>query len=492
MKNILAIDIGTTSVKVLIMAADGKVLSEAGVPHQLLSFKPGWAEEMPVLWHAGVVMAMDKLKTQVPQALAEVAVIGVCGMVPAIVLLDEEGCPVRNAILQNDARCGEQIRKLREGIDQNWLFEHTGDLTNQQHILPRLLWVKEHEPENWARVRHVMGSYDFINYMLTGEFSLEKNWAVESGVWDIHENRFIEEMLEFYGIPASWFPPVHEPSDVIGTLKPEAASRLGLPADIPVIAGSADHVAATLACGIVEPGDLLIKFGGAGDILYCTDRAVTDRRLFFDVHDVPGKFLLNGCMAASGSLLKWYVDGILGSAADFAQLDAEAEKIPAGSDGLVVLPYFSGEKTPIFDPDARGVFFGMTLAHTKAHIYRAILESVIFGFRHHLDVMKEMGIEPVRIYAADGGAKSPLWCQIASDILGYPVEAFSDGTGSAYGTAILAGRSVCMIEDWAAVKKLLPEPTVYKPNPENHAVYERQYSVYLELYRKTADLMHLL
>lgn len=492
MKNILAIDIGTTSVKAIIMDGGGKVLAEAASSHPLVSGLPGWSEEMPDLWLAGAAEAMAALRTQAPQALADVAVVGTCGMVPAIVLLDEKGRPVRYAILQNDARCTEQIRRLQGGMDQNRLFERTGGFTNQQHVLPRLLWVKEHEPDVWARTAHVVGSYDFINYVLTGELAIEKNWAVESGMWDIKENRWIGEMLEFYGIDASLLPPVHEPSEIVGTVKPPFSEIFGIPEGTPVIAGSADHVAATLACGIAEQGDLLIKFGGAGDILFCTDEPVTDPRLFFDFHDIPGKYLLNGCMAASGSLLKWYAEGILGGAASYAELDAEAEKIPAGSDGLIVLPYFLGEKTPIMDPAARGVFFGLTLSHTRAHIYRAILESVIFGFRHHLEVMKEKGIEPVRIYAADGGAKSPLWCQIAADILGRPVEAFRDGTGSAYGTALLAGRSVGIIEDWSSIKKLLPQPVVYTPNPENTAQYNKNYEIYRRLYENNKELMHSL
>ena len=492
MKNILAIDIGTTSVKALIMTEEGKVAAEASAGHSLYSPMPGWAEECPEQWVDGVTRTVHELKEKAAEAFDDVAVIGVCGMVPAIVLLGEDGNVLRNSIQQNDARCTEQIERLKENIHQQWLFERTGGFTNQQHILPRLLWVKENEPAIWNKVRRIMGSYDYINYLLTGGYSLEKNWAVESGAWDIHKNRWIDEMLDPYGILKEWLPAVHEPGEVIGTTCTEISRTMGLPAGIPVIAGSADHVAATLACGIVDEGDLLIKFGGAGDILYCTEDIAPDERLFFDIHDISGKYLLNGCMAASGSLLRWYVNGILGSIADYAELDAEAEAISAGSDGLVVLPYFLGEKTPIFDPEARGVFFGLTLTHTRAHMYRAILESVIFGFRHHLDVLREKGLEPARIFAADGGAKSPLWCQIAADILGRPVYAFQDGTGSAFGTALLAGHSVGIIKDWTGIKALLPEPAEYKPEPENIEAYNKQYAVYGKLYENTKALMHCL
>ena len=491
MNNILAIDIGTTSVKALILTEEGKTAAEAVSPHLLLSPHPGWAEENAAEWENGVWKALEALKKQAPEELSSVSAIGVCGMVPAIVLLDGDGKPLRNSIQQNDARCTAQIEKLKKELDQKELFSRTGGFTNQQHILPRLLWVKENEPEIWSRVRHIMGSYDYINFILTGEFSLEKNWAVESGAWDIRENRWMTGILEKYGISPDLLPAVHEPGETIGKVRPEIAEKLGLPEDTAVIAGSADHVAAALACGLSERGDLLIKFGGAGDILLCTDEIVTDERLFFDIHDVPGKYLLNGCMAASGSLLKWYTEGILKGAASYAELDAEAEKIPAGSDGLIVLPYFLGEKTPLMDPDARGVFFGLTLAHTRAHIYRAILESVIFGFRHHLDVMKEKGLEPLRVFAADGGAKSPLWCQIAADILGRPVLAFTEGTGSALGTAILAGQSSGILDDSVSLNDLIPEAVRYEPSEENRAAYDRAYEIYRQLYERNKDLMHL-
>ena len=491
MKNILAIDIGTTSVKALILTGKGEIAAEAVCAHSLISLHSGWAEEDPADWEGGVFQALKLLRNQAPDEFAEVGVVGVCGMVPAIVLLDGDGHPVRNSIQQNDARCSGQIEKLKEEINQQKLFNCTGGFTNQQHILPRLLWVKENEPEIWSRVCHIVGSYDYINYILTGEYSLEKNWAVESGAWDIRENCWMTDMLERYGISPGMLPAVHEPYETIGRIRPEVAQMTGLPEAVPVISGSADHVAAALACGLSENGDLLIKFGGAGDILLCTDEMVTDERLFFDIHDLPGKYLLNGCMAASGSLLKWFTEGILKGIASYSRLDAEAEGIAAGSDGLIVLPYFLGEKTPLMDPGARGVFFGLTLAHTRAHIYRAILESVIFGFRHHLDVMKEKGLEPLRVFAADGGAKSPLWCQIAADILDRPVLAFTEGTGSALGTAILAGRSSGILDDSVSLNDLIPEAVRYEPSEENRAAYDRAYEIYRQLYERNKDLMHL-
>ena len=267
---------------------------------------------------------------------------------------------------------------------------------------------------------------------------------------------------------------------------------LGLPDGIPVIAGSADHVASTLSAGITKPGDLLIKFGGAGDILYCVDEIRTNPKLFFDYHVVPEHYLINGCMAASGSLVKWFVKDIINEDRPeiFRELDQEAMKVPAGSQGLVILPYFLGEKTPILDPEARGVMVGLTLSHTKAHIFRAILESVIYGFRHHIEILQEMGYEPVRIMATNGGAKSKFWCQIAADVLGQRITSYKNHPGSSLGAAFLAGMQAGLFKDWENIQKCLPPSQVYEPDAENVKVYNKTYKVYRELYPKLQTVFH--
>lgn len=480
----LGIDIGTTSVKVLLISESGKIVAEAVRGHDLLSPYQNWAEEKADIWWSNTVEAVREISQKKPDELRSTVSIGCSGMVPAIVLLDEQGRPVRNTIQQNDARAIDQIDRVTAALDQELLYEQTGGRTNQQHIIPRLLWVKENEPEVWARVRWIMGSYDYIVYMLSGERSLELNWAAESGCYDIRRGVWLTEQLERFGIPASFLPPVNEPTRVVARTKPELEALMGLPGGIPIVAGSADHVASTLAAGIVDEGDLLIKFGGAGDILYCTEKLETSPKLFFDYHDVPGKYLLNGCMAASGSLVKWYTKDVLRS--DDPQilktLDREAEALPAASDGLIVLPYFLGEKTPLFDPTARGVIFGLTLSHTRAHIFRAILESVVYGFRHHIDVLTEMGYRPRQIIATDGGAKSPLWCQISADVLGAPVRAYPSHPGSALGVAFVAGMSAGLFSDWGEIRSFLSDWRDYEPQPDAVKVYDRAYALYRGLY----------
>ena len=485
----LGIDIGTTSVKVILISSAGRIEAEATRAHDLLSPYQNWAEEDAGIWWENAVSAVKEIADREPDKMRRVCAVGCSGMVPALVLLDENGEPLRNTIQQNDARAIEQIDRIAGILDQDELYARTGGRTNQQHILPRLLWVKENEPEVWSKVRKVLGSYDYIAYKLTGVYALELNWAAESGCYDIYTSQWMTEQLEQFGISPEILSPVMQPTSVIAETLPEIEKLMGIPAGTPVVGGSADHVASTLAAGIIDEGDLLIKFGGAGDILYCTEELKTNPKLFFDYHDVPGRYLLNGCMAASGSLVKWFTKDILHSDDPkiLKKLDKEAAEIPAASDGVIVLPYFLGEKTPLFDPTARGTIFGLTLSHNHAHIFRAILESVVFGFRHHIDVLKDMGYEPQQIIATDGGAKSPLWCQISADILGKPVRAYPSHPGSALGVAFVAGMAAGIFSDWKDILLFLTDYQIYEPNQEAVKVYNKAYKVYRELYPALQD-----
>lgn len=483
-KYVIGIDVGTTSVKLILISSSGKIIAESAQPHDLISLHPNWAEEKADVWWKNTLAGLKDLYDKCPEELKKVCCIGCSGMVPAIVMLDEYGQPVRNSIQQNDSRALEQIERLTAEIDQARLYALTGGNTNQQHILPRILWVKENEPEVWARVRTILGSYDYIAFRLSGVKSLEINWAVESGAFDIHSRRWLSDMLESYEIPVSLFPKVNDSHAVIGCTMACFEEKYGLPGGIPIIAGSADHVASTLAAGITGEGDLLIKFGGAGDILFCTEELKTNPNLFIDFHDVPGKYLINGCMAASGSLVKWFTRDILNSQDPeiLKKLDDDASMLPAASDGLIVLPYFLGEKTPLMDPTARGTLFGLTLSHTKAHIFRAILESVIYGFRHHIEVLSGMGCAPKNIIATNGGAKSRFWCQIAADVLDSEICAYPSHPGSALGVAFLAGMSAGVFTSWEEIRRFLEDRRIFKPRHEAVKVYDRAYEIYRQLY----------
>ena len=488
---LLGLDIGTSSVKAVVCAADGRVLCQVSAANTLLASAPGWAEQDTAEWWTNAVATIRQCLAHPDVSADEIAAVGVTGMLPALLLLGADGAPLRPSIQQNDARAQAEIETLAAAVGSDAFFATTGATLSQQSIGPRLLWLQAHEPDVWAKTRTLLGSYDFINFRLTGVLGVEQNWALESGLYDLHRRQWSPDLLAAAHTPASFLPPIHAAHEIIGAVTAAVARETGLRAGTPVVAGSADHIGAALAAGVTGDGDLLVKIGSAGDILYCCDEPVLDRRLYIDYHDVPGKYLLNGCMATSGSLLRWYVQqfcpDVLAEAqaagtSAYALLDARATALPPGSERLVVLPYFLGEKTPLLDPTARGVFLGLTLFHTRDHLYRAILEAVAYGFRHHVDVLRERGCEPRRVLISEGGAASALWRQITADVLQRPVTYLRDNPGSALGAAFVAGIGVGVFASWDVITRFVAVEGVTAPNPANAAVYDEMYAIYRDAY----------
>jgi xylulokinase len=479
---VLGLDIGTTAVKAIALDEGGRVAATTSVAHDGSTPRPGWAEGDPERWWGNAVEAVRRLAGAI--ALDEVGMVGVSGMVPALICLDGEGRVLRPSIQQNDARTAAEIVSLRASLPADDFLAVTGQPISQQLVLPRLLWLRRHEPDVYGRIRRILGSYDLVTHRLTGEWSLERNWALESGFWDARREGWYAPAFAATGAPEAWLPPVRAPHDIVGAITPAAAAATGLRAGTRVIAGSADHVAAALAAGS-GPGELVLKIGGGGDVLYGVDRFAPDSRLFIDYHDLPGRFLLNGCMVASGLLVKWFADVFacdLGPGEDrYARLDAEAAPTLPGADGLVMLPYFLGEKTPIFDAEARGLISGLSLGHSRGHLFRAVLESVAYGFRHHVDVLVDGG-HPIRaIRIMDRGARSALWRQIVADVLGRSIE-YAPGAdlGSAFGVAWVAGVALGAW-GWTRVPELADAGEVHHAVPERTARYDALYRRYREL-----------
>ena len=480
--HVLGVDIGTTAVKAIALDETGRTVATASIPHDGSTPHPGWAEGDPERWWANAVAAVRRLGDEIP--LDSVGMVGVSGMVPALICLDDAGRVLRPSIQQNDARAAAEIVALRASLSAEDFLAATGQPISQQLVLPRLLWLRRHEPDVYRRIRRILGSYDLVTHRLTGEWSLERNWALESGFWNARRHEWYAPAFAAVGTPGTWLPPVRAAHEVVGTVTTIAAAATGLRVGTPVIAGSADHVAAALASGS-GPGELVLKIGGGGDVLYGVDRFAPDRRLFIDYHDLPDRFLLNGCMVSSGLLVKWFADVFardLGPGEErYARLDAEAAPTPPGADGLVVLPYFLGEKTPIFDAEARGMIAGLTLAHRRGHLFRAVLEAVAYGFRHHVQVLVEGG-HPIRsIRIMDRGARSPLWRQIVADVLGRSIE-YAPGAdlGSAFGVAWVAGVA---LGAWGWTRPAEPADAgaVHHAVPERTARYDALYRRYLEL-----------
>jgi xylulokinase len=483
---ILGLDVGTTATKSVLLDPDAGIVAEAEASATLRSPHAGWAEEDPEQWWVNAAAATRACLASSRAQPSDVAAVGTSGMVPTLILLDGAGRVLRPSIQQNDARSHEEIEVFRRRVSEADALAKTGSAITQQSIGPKLLWLRRHEPAAMADAAHLMGSYDFIAYRLTGCRSSERNWALESGLFDLGRQAWDPTMLDLATITPSLLGPVRWASDVVGEVSRQAAQHVGIRAGTPVVAGSADHIASAFSAGLKTPGDLMVKLGGAGDILYSLDDPVVDRRLFLDYHVIPGKFMLNGCMAASGSILKWFRQEFAG-ALDYPDLDAAAAPITPGADGLVLLPYFLGEKTPIHDPLARGVLFGLTLSHTRAHVYRAVLEGIAYGFRHHLAVLSERGLGATKARVTNGGARSTLWKQVTADVLGLPLEPIAGHPGSSLGAAFVAGKGVGLFKAWGDIERFVRVERLIEPDPRAHERYGELFAIYRGLYASLTD-----
>lgn len=479
---VIGLDIGTTStIGILIDPAKRRVLAQDSRPTTLHAPRPGWAEQDPLEWWENVCAITRGLAAEVP--VGAIRAVGVTGMVPAVVLLDAEGGLLRPSIQQSDGRCEAEVGELSRETDPAAFLARTGNGINQQLVLAKLRWIARHEPEVFARIATVFGSYDYIAWRLTSTRRVERNWALEGGFLELHTGQIADDLCSLGGIAPELIPPLAYSTEIIGHLSAEAAEQTGLAMGIPVCGGVADHVASAYAAGVTAPGQVLLKFGGAGDVLAATDVARPDPRLFMDYHPVPGLFMPNGCMASTGSMLNWAAR-LLAPDDDrpHARLDALANRIPAGAEGLTLLPYMLGEKSPVHDPNARGVLAGLTLRHGPGHIWRAALEGTAFAFRHHVEVLSEIGSGPEQLLASDGGSASAVWMQIMADVQQAPIQVLSGHPGSCLGAAWLAAMAAGLESSHAGMRDFVSHGECYRPNPSHRAIYDVGYSRFRALY----------
>lgn len=488
----LGLDIGTTSTIGILIDDGDRVLATASLPVTLSSPYPGWAEENPEQWWANVCAIIPRIIETAGCDARDISAIGVAGMVPAVVLLDDAGRLLRPSIQQSDGRSGAEVAEIVGEIDPEIFLRRTGNGINQQLVATKLRWLERHENEIFRQIRTVFGSYDFIAWKLTDKLSLEQNWALEAGFMAVETRTLAPDLVALGHIDPAILPPIKASHEIVGTVTREAAAATGLAEGIPVIAGCADHVASAYVAGVIDEGDILIKFGGAGDILAATARLQPDARLFTDFHIVPGLYMPNGCMASTGSLLNWFVATFAGAPmagggaaiSPHARLDAMAEKVPPGANGVLALPYFLGEKTPIHDPFARGTFTGLSLSNDIGDLWRALLEGTAFGFRHHLEVLRDIGYPVRRILASDGGTASRVWMQIAADVLDMPVQLLANHPGSCLGAAWLAGIGSGAVSDWTGVNRFIDQGPLVSPNPQDGLFYDERYAQYRDLYER--------
>ena len=492
---VIGLDIGTTSTIGILIRLPDEVLAIASRPVTLYSDQGGWAEEEPEQWWANVRAIVGELLAAAGIPSDDVAAIGTTGMLPAVVLLGSDGLVLRRSIQQSDGRCGAEVEDLRRETDESAFMAKAGNGINQQLVTAKLRWLERHEPDVFRRIGTVFGSYDYINWRLTGQRAIEQNWALEAGFVDISRHELDDGLIALAHIPREAVPPMAVSHEVIGFISQAAAEETGLKAGTPVVGGAADMIASALAAGVTERGQVLLKFGGSVDVLVATDRAIPDPRLYLDYHLVPGLFMPNGCMATGGSALNWFTATFGGGYAVEARaaglslhqfFDRLAAARPPGADGLTILPYFLGEKTPVHDPQARGVIEGLTLTHDAGHIWRALLEAYAYAIVHHIEVLNDIGHATTVFIASDGGSRSDVWMQIVADVLQQPVQRLAGHPGSCLGAAWTAAVGAGHARDWSGISAFVSAADLVIPDRSLNAIYRQGYDRYRDLYTRLA------
>ncbi|KHK95497.1 carbohydrate kinase [Microbacterium mangrovi] len=481
----IGIDVGTTGTKSVLLEAGRGIVAQANRAADLFSPHAGWAEADPAQWAANVHQTIAEVLSTAGVAASDVAAVSASGMVPAVVVCDADGKPLRRAILQNDARASVEVDELARQLADVDLVHRTGSALTQQSVAPTLAWLQRHEPDVWARASFVVGSYDFVLMSLGARPHVEQNWAIESGLFAL-DGEPMDAVFQAAHVEPRRIPPSVVPGAVVGAIDAAAADRTGLAVGTPLVVGGADHVLSAFAAGVERPGDWLVKLGGAGDILVAADRPVVDERIYLDAHPRPGGWLPNGCMATSGSLIRWY-QALVGES-DFGVLEGEAARAAAGD--VLCLPYFLGEKSPLHDPDLRGAFVGLHLGHSRGDLYRAVLEGIAFGFRHHVEVFTEMGLPLDRVMITNGGSRSRIWKQIHAEILGTEMFPIVDHPGASLGAAIIAGIGAGEIAGWDGVHDYLTLDTPVEPDPGNVRLYDERYAEWRALGGALAPVSH--
>lgn len=485
MQYVLGIDVSTTATKALLIDQQGQVIGVSAAEYGFETPHPLWGEQDPALWWSGAVTSIQALLKQTGVDPAAVVGIGLTGQMHGLVLLDEQGAVLRPAILWNDQRTAAECDLIRSLVGKERLIQLTGNDALTGFTAPKLLWVRTHEPERYARVRHILLPKDYVRLKLTGEYAMDKADAAGTLLLDLRARDWSAEVLAALEIPPEWLPPTFEGPQITGTLTAAAAEQLGLRTGTPVCAGGGDQAAQATGVGAVQEGTVALTLGTSGVVFASVDRPFFEPqgRLHAFCHAVPGRWHLMGVMLSAAGSLRWYRDTVA-PGRGYDDLLAPAAQIAPGAEGLLFLPYLTGERTPHPDPLARGAFVGLTVRHNEPHLTRAVLEGVGFGLRDSFELIKGVGvraIEQVRI--SGGGARSPLWRQILADILGTELVTVNTTEGAAYGAALLAGVGAGLWPDVdTACAELIHITGNTRPDPTAAARYAAIYDEYRALY----------
>lgn len=485
---LLGLDIGTSGAKALLCDTHGRTIATAMAEYPLATPQPLWSEQAPEDWWDGTRAAIRTVLRNAGVDGVQVVGLGLTGQMHGAVFLDAHDDVIRPALLWNDQRTAAECAEITQRVGAEQLLAIAGNPALTGFQAPKILWLRNHEPANYARLARVLLPKDYIRLKLTGVAAADASDAAGTLLLDLHSRTWSDTILRALDIPREWLPQVAEGPEVTGGLLPAIAAELGLPAGLPVIAGGGDNAAAAVGTGIVRSGVISSSIGTSGVLFAHSDTIALDPqgRLHTFCHAVPGKYHLMAVTLAAGGAFQWLRNTLrrAGNAdLSYAELSDRAAAAPIGAEGLIFLPYLSGERTPHLDPLARGAFIGLTTRHTIDHIARAVMEGVVYALRDGLEIMRDLGVAATDVRATGGGGKSALWRQMQADIYGAPVTTLQAEEGPAYGAALLAGVGCGVFPDVAtAVAQCVAVAGVTQPDPEAQARYDAVYTIYRELY----------
>jgi xylulokinase len=494
---LLGIDVGTTGTKAALFTPDGRLQavgqSEYGIRHE----RPGWAEQDPEDWWQAVCIATRQVLSQVPESSTRVAGIAVSSQATTLLPLNRAGQPVRPAMIWMDRRAEAEALRLNERLGESVIERVSGNRSDPFYVAPKLLWFRTHEPDRFAETHIFVQANGYVSYRLTNEYAMDnahagllqlRNW--QTGGWS-------PELCEACGVEPGQFPPICPAHQVQGEVTPDAARATGLVSGTPVMVGTVDSAAAAIEAGVVDPGVAAEMTGTSTVLIIPDDGRVTEPAFITMPHAVSGIHLLLGALAASGASLRWYRDqfglvevnaGAQLGVDSYELLTMQAAQVAPGSNGVIFLPYMMGERSPIWHTNARGVFFGLSLATPRAALIRAILEGTAFALQHNVKTAQQAGVTLNEIRSVGGGTRSSLWNQIKADVLGLPILLPQVSVGAAFGSAVLVGMGLGLYPD---VRRTLHEMVQlgarYEPDPDNHALYQELYQVFRSIYESLRE-----
>ncbi len=487
---ILGIDVGTGGTRAIVVDQTGKILGSGSEEHvPFASPKPGWAEQDPRDWWRAAGIAIRKALRAAGLTGEEIACVGFSGQMHGAVMLDAANEVIRPALIWCDQRTEEQSKYLESLFGLDTLIQLTCNPPLTNFTLTKLLWVKQHEPANWARVRKIMLPKDYVRLRLSGESAIDVADASGTLLLDVAGRKWSPEILSKTGIDAAWLPKLYESQEICGSINEEGSAATGLKRGTPVVAGAGDQAAGAVGIGITRPGLVSATIGTSGVVFAATDRPALDPkgRLHTFCHAVPGRWHMMGVTQAAGLSLRWFRDNFGAGTDDgrdpYERLTEEAAAAPVGAEGAFWAPYLMGERTPHLDPSARAAFVGLTASHTRGHLVRAILEGVAYSLKDTFTIFDEIGVPVQKIRLGGGGARSPLWQQIQADVYNHEIETLQAEEGAAYGAAILAGVGAkCWDSVDQAADAVVRVAKRVPANKENSAKLQRNYQTYRRIY----------